>query len=406
MEAAKKIAALKLFANQVHVATGMNVALLDDHREHIISSGEFEGQLFNFFLHENLYTKLQDQAQVNQPILFSDRLDFNWLAEWVSYDDQRKYLALFGPVFIHPVSIGKMDTQLLLMHHSHDEINMANILVKKIPTILPQMLNQYAIMLHYLIYQTATTPQNFASIQVDSKTATKIKRKNAEADMRSERQILDAIRDGNLNYREILDQSSFNSNGDLLLSSGTPLRDGKDTLMIFCALGARAAMDGGMPAETAQKIQNNFLQAIEDAATTSSLETLAREMLSEYVTRVHEYRQQSGVSSTVLRCCDYIQLHAKDDLNVEQIAQRMGYTKYYFTKKFYAETGIRLKQYINQVRIREAQILLTTTNRSVQYISEELHFGTRNYFTKVFHKVVGMGPWEYRKKKQNVDMKE
>lgn len=165
-------------------------------------------------------------------------------------------------------------------------------------------------------------------------------------------------------------------------------------------------MDGGMPAETAQKIQNNFLQAIEDAATTSSLETLAREMLSEYVTRVHEYRQQSGVSSTVLRCCDYIQLHAKDDLNVEQIAQRMGYTKYYFTKKFYAETGIRLKQYINQVRIREAQILLTTTNRSVQYISEELHFGTRNYFTKVFHKVVGMGPWEYRKQKQNVDMKE
>ncbi len=74
----------------------------------------------------------------------------------------------------------------------------------------------------------------------------------------------------------------------------------------------------------------------------------------------------------------------------------MGYTEYYFARKFQEETGVRLLDYIKQTRLDYAKILLSTTNLSIQQISEKLQFGTRNYFTRIFKEHVGTSPTEYR----------
>ena len=84
------------------------------------------------------------------------------------------------------------------------------------------------------------------------------------------------------------------------------------------------------------------------------------------------------------------------ELSAEKIAAAMGYTPYYFTKKFYKETGMRVTDYIRQAKIEYAKLLLLTTKKTIQEISDLLHFGTRSYFSKVFHEQMGVTPAAYR----------
>ena len=77
-------------------------------------------------------------------------------------------------------------------------------------------------------------------------------------------------------------------------------------------------------------------------------------------------------------------------------AKELGYTTYYFTKKFNKEMGIKVTDYIKQTRIEYAKIMLITTTKSIQDISDSLHFGTRNYFSKVFRELTGISPAEFR----------
>ena len=55
-----------------------------------------------------------------------------------------------------------------------------------------------------------------------------------------------------------------------------------------------------------------------------------------------------------------------------------------------------LNRYINTLRIDEAKAMLNATDMSIQEISSIIGFNDSNYFTNVFHKLVGMSPREYR----------
>ena len=76
----------------------------------------------------------------------------------------------------------------------------------------------------------------------------------------------------------------------------------------------------------------------------------------------------------------------------------MGYTEYYLTHKFKEETGFCINDYVKNVKIERAKVLLKSTQMSVQEISEELAFGTRNYFTRIFTEIVGYTPIQFREK--------
>ena len=64
--------------------------------------------------------------------------------------------------------------------------------------------------------------------------------------------------------------------------------------------------------------------------------------------------------------------------------------------------GVSLNTYIKIVKIERAKMLLSTTQTSIQQISEELSFGTRSFFAETFKSIVGMTPAAYRKKHQRL----
>jgi len=58
--------------------------------------------------------------------------------------------------------------------------------------------------------------------------------------------------------------------------------------------------------------------------------------------------------------------------------------------------GCTINEYILNEKLEHSKLLLSATKMSIQEISEELHFGSRSYFSSSFHNYAGISPSEYR----------
>ena len=86
-----------------------------------------------------------------------------------------------------------------------------------------------------------------------------------------------------------------------------------------------------------------------------------------------------------------------ETLSLESLATRFAVNKNYLSNRFHKEVGMTLTDYINQTRIHRAVRLLEKTPLPLQEIAEQCGFTDANYFTRIFKKVNGISPNEYRK---------
>ena len=140
-----------------------------------------------------------------------------------------------------------------------------------------------------------------------------------------------------------------------------------------------------MPPVTANIMQQRYTAMAENCRHYTDLVDLNARMIEDFIRRVHVL-WAGDYSRTVRECCDYIHLHLDEPIRLADIAQAVGYTEYYLTKKFHRETGVRLSDYLRDARLEQASEALRSTHKSLQQISEELQFGSCNYFGKVFTK--------------------
>jgi AraC-like DNA-binding protein len=98
------------------------------------------------------------------------------------------------------------------------------------------------------------------------------------------------------------------------------------------------------------------------------------------------------------RVLEYIHSNISYQLNVEELSDIAHVTKPYFIKLFKHEFGISQIQYINGKKVERAQLLLFTTNMTIKEVAYTLGFSDQNYFIRMFRKMTGTTPQEYRKR--------
>ncbi|MCC3372157.1 response regulator [Cohnella sp. REN36] len=112
--------------------------------------------------------------------------------------------------------------------------------------------------------------------------------------------------------------------------------------------------------------------------------------------------RQRDASAVVAKIQSFIQDHLHQDLSRDDIAQSVYRNPAYLSRLFRKETGLSLTDYIAQTKIERAKRLLTDTNDKVSNIAEGLGYVHFSYFAKLFKKITGLTPQEYRKKHQAV----
>ena len=94
---------------------------------------------------------------------------------------------------------------------------------------------------------------------------------------------------------------------------------------------------------------------------------------------------------------NYIKSNFSNSLDLQELAQTVGYSYHYLRISFKNEYGITLKQYILKVRIRKAKELLQQTKQSVGEIAQQCGFISSSRFIEIFKQIVGETPFTYRK---------
>jgi len=107
--------------------------------------------------------------------------------------------------------------------------------------------------------------------------------------------------------------------------------------------------------------------------------------------------QQCNQDSLISRRAkDYIASHQFDSIKLEEIARFLDVSTFHFCRQFKQATGLTFVQYLNRSRIERAKLLLNNKNMRVSKIACELGFRSPTHFNRIFRKLVGDSPTEYR----------
>ncbi len=74
----------------------------------------------------------------------------------------------------------------------------------------------------------------------------------------------------------------------------------------------------------------------------------------------------------------------------------MNYSEAYFCKLFKQCFGKNFTSYLTEYRVDAAKKLLEDPMVNIKEIGRTVGYGDSNYFTKVFRRVTGISPTEYR----------
>lgn len=120
---------------------------------------------------------------------------------------------------------------------------------------------------------------------------------------------------------------------------------------------------------------------------------LLRREYGEVNVSLEDTKEENKLASQLKKTLD---MYIYRDFCVEQFCSQMQYSKTYLTKIFFKEYGCTIHDYITNAKIKEARALIRERTYNFTQISDMLCFSTPFYFSRVFKKITGMSPSEYK----------
>lgn len=106
-----------------------------------------------------------------------------------------------------------------------------------------------------------------------------------------------------------------------------------------------------------------------------------------------------GVSAVVRRVIDYLHIHYRESIGLTEAAEDVGLNSAYLSYLFKQEVGVGFSNYLLDIRIENAKVLLENTNSKIKDVASEAGFNDYHYFSKAFKKQTGYSPADYRREK-------
>ncbi|KXG87427.1 AraC family transcriptional regulator [Agrobacterium bohemicum] len=104
-----------------------------------------------------------------------------------------------------------------------------------------------------------------------------------------------------------------------------------------------------------------------------------------------------GEYRTMQQVLSHIDSHLDKNLSVNELAAVAGLSRAHFSRIFAANEGVPPAECVLQKRLRRAAKLLTTAaNMPIKEVSVLCGFEDPNYFSKVFRRLYGINPSEFR----------
>lgn len=123
------------------------------------------------------------------------------------------------------------------------------------------------------------------------------------------------------------------------------------------------------------------------------------EMLIKYILLENLLKPYYGdKNASVL---EYIEKNIDKPLSIQSISKNANISKSVLYKYFHDTFDCTVSEYINKLRIEKSKELLTTSDYSIEQISQLCGFSSVSYYGRTFKKLIDKTPFKYRKEFSN-----
>jgi AraC-like DNA-binding protein/ligand-binding sensor protein len=184
--------------------------------------------------------------------------------------------------------------------------------------------------------------------------------------------------------------------GNVFFSSGMDFNVIKARIQELTVLLSRAAIEGGADVSEIFGLNFHYLSDINSFNTVEELTFWLSKILARFTDCVFNL---AGVrhKDIIYKAVDYIRKNYMNKLTMIEVAKFVYLNPSYFSKIFKSEIGCSFVSYVNNLRIEKSKDLLFDISVPLTDISSLMGFEEQSYYTKVFKKMTGMTPGEFRK---------
>ncbi|SFQ27048.1 AraC family transcriptional regulator [Caldicoprobacter faecalis] len=93
----------------------------------------------------------------------------------------------------------------------------------------------------------------------------------------------------------------------------------------------------------------------------------------------------------------YINGHYSQELSLTTLSKTFYISPYYLSRLFKRVTGFNFVEYLNLIRVKEAQKLLQGTDMKIIEVAQRVGFGSVAHFGRTFKSITSLSPSDYRK---------
>ncbi|WP_080848590.1 response regulator [Cytobacillus gottheilii] len=169
---------------------------------------------------------------------------------------------------------------------------------------------------------------------------------------------------------------------------GTPIHYTQQRVLEVLWVAARVMSELGMDVETPV-----YSYEMKNAA---ELKRVTVHML-DGMKQLYMIHNDHLEADTFHKLKQYIFEHSHKDISLESLGQMVELSPIYISKMFKEKLGVNYIDYLTQCRMEKAKSLLGDSKKSIKEITFETGYHDPNYFSKVFKKMCGITPMEYRK---------
>ena len=185
--------------------------------------------------------------------------------------------------------------------------------------------------------------------------------------------------------------------GHVFFSSGGNLEVIKARALELITLLSRAAVEGGGVLDRIFGMNYKFIGELSKINNTVELSYWILKVLDRFTENVFNLSNSKNID-VIKNSVNYINEHYREHITLNKISEYVHLNSSYFSSLFKKETGMNLIDYINKVRISESKRLLKNMDYSILDVSIEVGYEDQSYYCKVFKKVTGMTPRQYKER--------
>ncbi len=396
-----------------HICMGLSVQLLDENYFPLIHFGKETG--FCAVFRENEKEKISCEkmykragemsAEFGGTYIFSCDAGLSNMLYPITVKKKLVATVLVGPfLFDSPEMLFVSDFKQKF-GFSQKKIEKLNEFSQNLLTITPSVTNHISNLLKYLLNgvifdNSLETAKNQEKLYQQAKINEAIQtyktfgnEVNQNYPFQKEQELILKIKTGdNLDARRVLNELL----GYVFFSEGNSLEAVKLRSIELASVLSRATIECGAPTDIILSVNRDYQASLPNFKDIDVVCYELQNVIDAFIDSLF-FKSQNENNIHIKKAVSYIAKNYYNKFTLEDVANSVNLSPAYFSTVFKKVTEISFSKYLNNVRVEESKYLLLNTEYSVMDIAIAVGYEDQGYYTKVFKKITGMTPGDYKK---------